>query len=490
MPQILRILFTYFLIIPCTISAQGTFYDAYNEFKRQAQAEYEEFRNEANKQYADFVRQAWQYYNVLPAIEKPKREEVPPVVMPKDDRGKPLKDTPVPIDEIVAPSPAPKPQPVPVAPIREQPQPAEQYVTFRFFGTACKVRFNDGERFRLSGCNNEAVAAAWERMSGETYNNTIRDCLELRIQMQLCDWAYLNMIAACAEACLGKGNEARLLTAFIYCQSGYKMRLGMTNDKICMLYASEHAIYGRGHFKVDGEMFYPFDDDDEEERMRICGASFPEERPLSLWITAAQRFAYNGTKARALQASTYEEMKVEISVNKNLIDFYDCYPPSEVGGDFMTRWAMYANAEMEEAVQKSLYPTLKGILKERSELEATERLLNFVQTAFIYEYDDKVWGEDRAFFAEETLYYPYCDCEDRSILFSRLVRDLLGLDVILVYYPGHLATAVCFNGEVKGDHIMLNGRRFVVCDPTYIGAPVGCTMPSMDNKTAKVILLQ
>ena len=74
-----------------------------------------------------------------------------------------------------------------------------------------------------------------------------------------------------------------------------------------------------------------------------------------------------------------------------------------------------------------------------------------------------------------------------SILFSRLVRDLLGLDVLLVYYPGHLATAVCFNNEVAGDYITLNNRRFVVCDPTYIGAPVGCTMPSMDNKGAKVI---
>lgn len=56
-------------------------------------------------------------------------------------------------------------------------------------------------------------------------------------------------------------------------------------------------------------------------------------------------------------------------------------------------------------------------------------ILNWVQTGSEYEYDDKVWRHDRAFFAEETLYYPYCDCEDRSILFSRFVRDLLGLDV-------------------------------------------------------------
>lgn len=30
---------------------------------------------------------------------------------------------------------------------------------------------------------------------------------------------------------------------------------------------------------------------------------------------------------------------------------------------------------------------------------------------------------------------------------------------------------------------------FVVCDPTYIGASVGHTMPDMDNETAKVIVL-
>ena len=116
-------------------------------------------------------------------------------------------------------------------------------------------------------------------------------------------------------------------------------------------------------------------------------------------------------------------------------------------------------------------------------------LLYWVQTAFVYEYDDKVWGHDRAFFAEESLYYPYCDCEDRSILYSRLVRDLLGLNVILVFYPGHLATAVEFNTPVEGDYILLNGKHFTACDPTYIGAPPGATMPDMDNQTAKVILL-
>lgn len=80
-------------------------------------------------------------------------------------------------------------------------------------------------------------------------------------------------------------------------------------------------------------------------------------------------------------------------------------------------------------------------------------------------------------------------CEDRAILFTRLVRDLLGLKCILVYYPGHLASAVCLKQQVNGDYISLDGDVYTICDPTYIGAPVGITMPEMDNRSAKVIKL-
>jgi hypothetical protein len=161
-----------------------------------------------------------------------------------------------------------------------------------------------------------------------------------------------------------------------------------------------------------------------------------------------------------------------------------------VGGNFMTRWAMYANTPVSREVQAELYPQLRQAISGVSQQMAVEKLLNWVQTAFVYEFDDKVWGADRAFFPDETLHYPYCDCEDRSILFTRLVRDLLGLPCILVYYPGHLASAVAFSEPVGGDYIQTQGKRFVVCDPTYIGAPVGRTMSKMDNASAKVILLQ
>ena len=70
------------------------------------------------------------------------------------------------------------------------------------------------------------------------------------------------------------------------------------------------------------------------------------------------------------------------------------------------------------------------------------------------------------------------------------MRDLLALKVVLVYYPGHLATAIHFSNDVRGDYLMLSGTRYTICDPTYIGASVGMTMPDMDNSKATVILLE
>ena len=464
-------------------------YSAFQSFRNNAYADYEEFRNKCNADYAEFLQSAWGTFQSNPGQPKPKDEEKPPVVINEKEQQKAVVDNPIAIKETVLP-PAPEEQPLPVAPIVEQDEPSEydNQKEFTIYGTTMAVRFEDSQRFRLSACNETAVAEAWLRLSEPDYNNTLCDCLALREDLQLSDWAYLNMLDAMAKACLGDGNEATLLTAFFYCQSGYQMRLAFGASTLYLLYASKHYVYGQNYFMVGDDYYYPFSRTDEE--LQICEAAFPQEKPLSLLVSQQQLFTAEPTAVRTLTSNRYHDLSLSVCVNKNLISFYDTYPTSSLGKDFMTRWAMYANTPMESTVSESLYPVLREKLKGLSELEAVERLLNWVQTAFVYDYDENVWGHDRAFFAEETLYYPKCDCEDRSILLSRLVRDLLGLKTILVYYPGHLAMAVHFSEDVHGDFLSLGGERYIVCDPTYINARAGRTMPGMDNSQATVILLQ
>ena len=469
-----------------TSSAQtDDFYAQYEKFSKHAKAEYEDYRAQCNAEYVKFLERAWKEYKVLPSIPRPKDEVVPPTIMPRQDKNK-KQAKEILIENVVSPILS-LPQPKPISPIYENDKVEEKNFSFSYMGTTCEVRLPKDLNIRMSGCESCMIATIWKQLATNAMDNTIRDFLALRLKMQLCDWAYLNLIDTFAKAFCGHGNEAVIMAAFIYSQSGYKMRLRRDCEKLYLLYGSKHGIYEKGYIVIEGINYYPLDD--KVERMEISDFSFPQEQSMSLYIENAQKFTIRPSAIRKLASEQYHDVAIDSQVNLNLIQFYNTYPSSEVNGNFMTCWKMYADTPMDESVSQMLYPDIKNKIEGLSDVQAVNQILNWVQTAFQYEYDDKVWGHDRAFFAEETLYYPYCDCEDRAILFTRLVRDLLGLKCILVYYPGHLASAVCLKQQVNGDYISLDGDVYTICDPTYIGAPVGITMPEMDNRSAKVIKL-
>lgn len=466
-------------------------HNALNDFRKEVRDDFENFRKQCMEEYIAFARDPWKEFKETPPVPLPKEDEIPPVVIPKEDEEKPIESKPIVIDEVVKPVPV-QPQPQPVEPIEEVPvpKPEVKYVTFTFFGTSGQVRFNTANLVHLQGVSENQIADALGRIQMEAYDNMLIDCLALRDKLQLSDWAYLQMLKAVSEKIAGgRNNDAALLLAYLYMQSGYRMRLGADNSRLYMLYASEHHIYNQPCYTLDGYQYYGVET--LPNSLRICQAAFPKEKNLSLLIPKNQKFAMDRGNARTISSVRYQNVKVSVSINKNLINFYSTYPSSMIHQNFLTRWAMYANTPLDEDVKSQIYPVLKAALNGCSQREAVSRLLNLVQTGFVYEFDDKVWGHDRAFFTEESLYYPYCDCEDRSIMLTRMVRDLIGLKCILIYYPGHLASAIEFTeGNVQGDYIMLNGHKYIIADGTYINAPVGQTMPDMDNRTAKVILLE
>ena len=101
--------------------------------------------------------------------------------------------------------------------------------------------------------------------------------------------------------------------------------------------------------------------------------------------------------------------------------------------------------------------------------------------------DGKQFNKENYLLPIETLHYPYSDCEDRASLFSWLVEDLLGLDAVLLDYPGHIAAAVKFTKTPKGDTIYHKGNTYTVTDPTYINASVGMAMPQFKDLRPKIL---
>lgn len=508
----------------------------FSQFKDDQQDKYDAFRQRVNTEYAEFMRAAWAEFPVNEAEVPEEEERIEPVVYEGDVEGETrpskspllggLADSPevetqetdseaqtnwsfsfrsgkdeskktadaqsrkgaeLKVESKVAVVPKATPAPAPIAPVAVSKTADRKDIEISYYGRTITIDFPLTDRLRLQGLSEDALADAWTLLAGKPYDITVKTALDARETYQLCDWAYMDALRMACEGRYGASNEAVLMQAFLMTQSGYRVRLAKAGERLFMLVASKYQIYNMRYLNVDGTKYYVMGDY-HGERLQLCPSRFDKEQSLSLQLASLPRLGETASPKRKLTSK--KGVTASVSVNRNLIEFFRQYPQANIDGDFTTRWAAYANTPLDRAIQDELYPPLRQTISRMTEREAVGILLNWVQTAFKYGYDDEVWGGDRTFFVQETLFYPQSDCEDRAILFSRLVRDLVGLDVALVYYPGHLAAAVAFSGEEEGDWFSCNGQRFVVCDPTYINAPVGLTMPGMDNKTAKIILLK
>ncbi len=464
--------------------------DGFDVYKTSESMKYSKYRDMLNAMYSEYMRQAWVEYDGEPPVHEPAEvPDVPPVVYP--DLGVPdIPDSEVPYVDII-PLEFEDLPPVPLMPLPDVPQgePGEAgpTVDIMFYGTACSFSFDLNDRAWLKDVSEESAAEMWLLMSGDEYDYLLFDCLRVRSEMNLCDWAFYMLVDTLAEAVYGIGNEAVMLTAFIMSQSGYKLKIARSDaGSFHLLVCMTDGIYACPYFRINGYDYYLTDGSDMTS-LYVFDKDFPNENALRLSISQSQKFAEDISESKTLMSRRYPDALVHVGINRNLLDFYEDYPhPYRNAGD-MTSWTFYATAPLGAGVESGLLHPLSDLISGKTQEESANILLNFVQTAFEYMTDDEQWGYERPFFPEETMYYPYSDCEDRAILYSRLVRELMGLDVAFLQYPGHLATAVRFDEDIRGDHVIIGGARYLVCDPTYINAPIGMQMPGLDYANVKVV---
>lgn len=175
---------------------------------------------------------------------------------------------------------------------------------------------------------------------------------------------------------------------------------------------------------------------------------------------------------------------ITLPYNKSHMAYLDDVP--------MTVFPIYFQSPVAIEAQQVLQKKFNEMKNDYTPTQFIAMLLHFVQTGFDYKTDEEQFGYEKYFYPEEVIGYPYCDCEDRSAMFAWLVQKYTNAKVIGLQYEGHVATAVWFgdDAEVKGDGFMYGGKKYYVCDPTYINASIGMTMPQYKNKTPKVIKLK
>lgn len=229
-----------------------------------------------------------------------------------------------------------------------------------------------------------------------------------------------------------------------------------------------YSIYGGGNSK---ESIYTYDYCNQDKNLKQIGLDFHNQ--------------LNMGKCDVVRELTFEKInsKIELPYNSSHIAYLNDVP--------MTVFPIYFASPISVEAQNVFNQKLNELKKQYSATQFIDILLNFVQTAFDYKTDAQQFGYEKYFYPEEVLAYPYSDCEDRSALFAWLVTNYTDAKVLGLQYEGHVATAVCFgeNVDMEGDKFSYAGKKYYVCDPTYINASIGMSMPQFKGKMPKIIKL-
>lgn len=332
----------------------------------------------------------------------------------------------------------------------------------------------------LGGIRERQVARYWKKLISNHADQCIASLDQQRRNMYLGDWGLFDLIRHfTAVVYPDQANEQAVLTVYLLDAMHYDARVGRMDDRLVMLVNTGSRLYDIPYVEIDSVRYYAFGNLPKKGRLHTYDRQMASaDRPIDMNLAYSPRLG--GELSQKAYSYTLFGRKVSFRTNQPLMDFYARYPQTEL--------TVYANAAMEEAFAAAIEREMRPFVEGKSSVGALNTLLEFMQQGFKYQTDRKQFGREKNFFCEENFHYPANDCEDRAVLFARMVKVLLGYDVVLLEYADHVATAVHIPGrKVRGQHLDLQGERYMVCDPTCIGAAVGDLSRKYHNKKANIV---
>ena len=456
--------------------------DDFKAFRERMLSDYSDFRKGIMERYVEFLDEAWAEYETMAGrrrVAQPK-PVVAPVYTPPTKPVEPVEPVQVTpqVPEPTAPI-VPVKQPtepvVPKAPttpkVPSVPSPSTPQIRFELYGLQLAVPAPKLEATLLSA-NQQDVVAFWKQLNESGMKQGVEALRQHAVDYRLGDWCTFKAVEAYSQK-WAKGNKhaERVMMHYLMLSMGYDVRMAVAGGELYLMLPFEQQVYENTYLMVNEKKYYLYPKG-LPSGSSIYSCAIPADADCGRGMNLIINPAYRLPKAKQAFSVSNGSLAVQGEVNRNVIALQQEYPSMDV--------YCYAASVADEEVRKSVVNQLRGQLQGMSENEAANALLHFVQKGFEYKTDGQQFGDgvEKSFFFDETLYFPYCDCEDRSIFYAYLVRELLGLDVLLVGYPGHECTAVALSTPPPTyTSFQYKGKTYYICDPTYIGADIGMCMP-------------
>lgn len=467
------------------LGAQGDYRKAFEEFTAQAKKSHAAFTDTANVTFAKALGADWEKFNLSDGNKRLVNPE--PESLPVAEEAQTLFKV-VTVTETVDTIPARWPLETESflwKPVEQADRRNSRVVRFVFYDAEQLVTVpKEYGSFHPKGIKEVDVAAFWEELSKYDYKFILADCAKYAEIHGYNDWAILEWVQTLSAAVFPQNtySESTIFTVFLLNQMGLMTKLARADNELISMFTAMQPVYARKFIVIDTYPFYLAEKNLSASEVFTYSADFMKAtHPLDLRVIKAPAFGKADSFKTYHKQSSLLNTLFDLPVNQPLIRFYGRYPQTSVN--------VYASAKPEERFSNALLMAIGENIKGMPETDAVNQLLAFVQTDFKYQTDIAQFHYEKPFFCEENFVYECNDCEDRASLFAYLIRSLVGRKVVLLEYPDHVSTAVQMTEELKGDYVRIGDERYYVCDPSFIGATLGMTIPKYKNIAVKVYVL-
>jgi hypothetical protein len=458
------------------LSITALFGNSFEDFKRTQNKAYVKFKDPRDNGFNKYLQSQWQEYEayITPVMfSKPKPRSISPLTQ----------------------KPSPKVGPLVLVNLPKQmktkePQTAKKSkvmydIALPFFGF--ELGFTKDRKimeYKFYPHTQAGVASLFSALASSDYEGVLHTLKSYQKQLHLNDWAMYLLVERLAKEVYTGRDEAVIYEWFLLTKLGYDVKIALSGSDVYLLHYVKEIVYGVPRYKFGQRYYYILSTFDKSAVKKIYTykQKYPRaEKALDFSLVTLPHFI--NERIQRQRSFTYENSVYTITYtqNKNLVDFMGTYPQVD--------YAIYFNAKMDMQTFKEIAIQIKEYCDERKMADALNFVLHFVQKAFEYKRDDAQFGTQKVMFADETLFYDASDCEDRAILYAKLVQKLFGVGVVGVKYSDHLTTALSI--PMQGESIFVGSRRYVIADPTYINANIGEAIPKYRSlKPQKLIRLE
>ncbi len=341
---------------------------------------------------------------------------------------------------------------------------AQKTVSFKYKNTYLTARTTSSVKFQNTEFRLDNVSSSYNAVKRSVLPY-FHDLQNYKVQYQLSDYKFIHLLHAYVKSQPMSHNQSVVTLAALLELSGLEIELAYTRTELFLFVQCEEDIYEIPFVQLDNKnflnIFLLLEDkyiDNQDWYYNTHIHKKLDGKPLS-FLNDQNSYAFNLVKKQFTFNDRGENINLEVSIDKSSIDEWETYPHLSE--------STYIEHKMNSITVQELKAQLTPYLQNRTTKEQVELLINFVRNGLSYAADEDFFGKSRPLNAEETLFYPYSDCEDRCALFYQLVDELLGLPVITIGIPNHMTAAVSFDTQdVFEKEVQFEGRRYIICDPT------------------------